>query len=361
LQINFYNVVSAIAVFQSGFLSLFFINNKRGARRSNIILSFILLVHALYIIYTYTLSFGAGEGAVKYYNILFLVSQTAFLLGPLLFLYILSILKPDFKLSPVHLLHSLPFFMAIIYILAKTQNLTILVDWGSQLRTAMSAGVIIHLFIYLMASFYLKRFKLQSIISVEDDSKMSWLRFLLLGYIFLWFIQLHIFVFIDIWKLYQLCPYSDSLYFTCVFIFCNCIAWIAMNKPEIFSFHKRYQTSELSEQDKQKYLDKLLAHIEADKIYLEPSITLTALAKKLHIPNRYLSQIINETFNLNFCDFINRYRVEYSKPYLSKLEDGKKNILEIAYMVGFNSKSSFNQAFKKHTGVTPSEFRSTGS
>ncbi len=361
MQINFYNIISAIAVFQSGFLALFFINNKRGARCSNVILSFILLVHALYIIYTYTLSFGAGEGAVKYYNILFLVSQTAFLLGPLLFLYIKSILKPDSRLQITDALHSLPFCAAIVYTLVKTENLNTLVDWGSPLRTSASAAVLVQLLIYLIASLYIMRFRLKSIFAVGTDAKMSWLRFFILGYVFLWIIQLHAFVFIDIWKLYQLCPYSDSLYFTCVFIFCNCIAWIAMNKPEIFSSHKRYQTSELSEQDKQKYLDKLLAHLEADKIYLEPSITLTALAKKLRIPNRYLSQIINETFNLNFCDFINRYRVEYSKPYLSKSDNGKKNILEIAYMVGFNSKSSFNQAFKKHTGVTPSEFRSAGS
>ena len=71
---------------------------------------------------------------------------------------------------------------------------------------------------------------------------------------------------------------------------------------------------------------------------------------------KHLSYIINDKFNLNFYDFINKYRIEESKQYLNK-SSNIKTVLEIAYKVGFNSKTTFNSAFKKYTDMTPSEFR----
>ena len=68
----------------------------------------------------------------------------------------------------------------------------------------------------------------------------------------------------------------------------------------------------------------------------------------------YLSHVINASFNQNFRDFINSYRIEESK---SRLVQDDMNILNIAYEVGFNSKSAFNTAFKKFTGMTPKEYR----
>ena len=69
-----------------------------------------------------------------------------------------------------------------------------------------------------------------------------------------------------------------------------------------------------------------------------------------------LSQIINEYFEQNFQDYINKQRIEESKKYLlDKVK--RKTVLEILYEVGFNTKSSFNIAFKKTTGLTPTEFK----
>ena len=72
---------------------------------------------------------------------------------------------------------------------------------------------------------------------------------------------------------------------------------------------------------------------------------------------RYLSQIINDSLQKNFFDFINFYRIEESKNYLSDSKYKKLNILEVLYEVGFNSKSTFNKVFKEHTGLTPTEYR----
>ena len=70
--------------------------------------------------------------------------------------------------------------------------------------------------------------------------------------------------------------------------------------------------------------------------------------------------MINSKFGQNFYDFVNHYRIEEAKSIMVSNTDDKKTILEILYEVGFNSKSAFNNAFKKNTGKTPSEFKRTG-
>jgi AraC-like DNA-binding protein len=70
-----------------------------------------------------------------------------------------------------------------------------------------------------------------------------------------------------------------------------------------------------------------------------------------------LSQVINEQFSSNFNDFINSYRVEDAKKMLMDPEGRNFTIASIAYDSGFNTLSAFNVAFKKFTGVTPSQFR----
>ena len=120
---------------------------------------------------------------------------------------------------------------------------------------------------------------------------------------------------------------------------------------------KKNEFSGLDENNKKRYQKKLLQLFENEKPYLDPSLQLADLAKRMSIPMRYMSQIINEQFNINFYDFINQYRIQESKQFLINGNTEKKTILEILYQSGFNSKSVFNTAFKKHTGKTPSEFK----
>ncbi|WP_425289983.1 helix-turn-helix domain-containing protein, partial [Shewanella algae] len=68
-----------------------------------------------------------------------------------------------------------------------------------------------------------------------------------------------------------------------------------------------------------------------------------------------LSKIINRAFQMNFNDFINRYRVEEVKKQLQNPKNASLTIMSLAYDAGFNSKATFNRAFKKHTGENPSK------
>jgi AraC-like DNA-binding protein len=97
--------------------------------------------------------------------------------------------------------------------------------------------------------------------------------------------------------------------------------------------------------------------MEKERPYTDGNLTLQKLAKALAMPANHLSQIINEQLNQNFFDFINYHRIEEAKRMLVDPARKHYSILAISEEVGFNSKSAFNAAFKKHTDMTPSEFR----
>jgi AraC-like DNA-binding protein len=97
--------------------------------------------------------------------------------------------------------------------------------------------------------------------------------------------------------------------------------------------------------------------MEDRALYKEPTLTVSDLAGALSVTPHNLSQVINTQFGKNFYDFVNTYRVEEAKRRLVNPKDTHLTILAIAEESGFNSKSSFNTFFRKHAGMTPSEYR----
>jgi AraC-like DNA-binding protein len=96
--------------------------------------------------------------------------------------------------------------------------------------------------------------------------------------------------------------------------------------------------------------------MESQKLYLEPKLTLGTLAEQLKVSVNHLSQVINQYEGVNFHDFVNRYRVDEFKSRIANPKYKGFSLLAIAFDSGFNSKSSFNQIFKKSTGLTPSQY-----
>lgn len=95
--------------------------------------------------------------------------------------------------------------------------------------------------------------------------------------------------------------------------------------------------------------------MDKEEIYLDENISLPMTAEKLNITSHQLSQFLNEEKGESFNAFINRNRIKRAQRMLSKNPDQK--ILGVAYDVGFHSKSSFNSAFTKFTGITPVEYK----
>jgi len=97
--------------------------------------------------------------------------------------------------------------------------------------------------------------------------------------------------------------------------------------------------------------------MQTEQLYLDPNITLSELAKKLKTNPSILSKVINTGFSQNFNDFINAQRVKEVKEKMQQKEYQHYTLMGIAFDSGFNSKSTFNRAFKKFAGMSPKEFQ----
>jgi YesN/AraC family two-component response regulator len=109
----------------------------------------------------------------------------------------------------------------------------------------------------------------------------------------------------------------------------------------------------------EKWKAKIETLIAEEQLYQNPELTLTDLAKKLETNAAVISKAINQGFGLNFNDFVNTYRIEAVKTRFEMGEHKKSTLLGIAFECGFNSKATFNRAFKKNTGFSPKEFIET--
>ncbi|AMR30289.1 hypothetical protein A0256_02055 [Mucilaginibacter sp. PAMC 26640] len=100
-------------------------------------------------------------------------------------------------------------------------------------------------------------------------------------------------------------------------------------------------------------LEKLMT---VDKLYLDNELSLPQLAVAVNLSVHDLSFLLNEKIGSNFFQFVNSYRVEEAKQLMQSGKHKNFNILGIAYSAGFSSKTTFNTAFKKETGLSPSQF-----
>ena len=128
---------------------------------------------------------------------------------------------------------------------------------------------------------------------------------------------------------------------------------------DIILENKNIELQSLNKKEYNSEIIKLKNYMIDKKPFLNPYVTIQEISKDLQIPTRELSILINHTLGQHFFDFVNTYRIENAKKILKDHAKSKETILEILYEVGFNSKSSFNTAFKKHTGFTPTEYRKT--
>ena len=131
-------------------------------------------------------------------------------------------------------------------------------------------------------------------------------------------------------------------------------------EPAGFKQPPKYKYSGLSERDIARHKEKLINYLEQEKPYIDPDLKLQNLADHLRIPPYQLSQIINTELQQNFYDLINSLRIAEAKHRLMDPAKQHITIIAIAYDVGFNSKSTFNTAFKKYTKMTPSQFKGLG-
>lgn len=119
----------------------------------------------------------------------------------------------------------------------------------------------------------------------------------------------------------------------------------------------KYIKSGLTEENAKNYARILVEYMDKTEIWKDPELSIAKLSSKTEISKHQLSEVLNEYMGKNFYIFVNEYRVKYAKKLLTQKEWANWSILAIAYECGFNSKTAFNNFFKKNTQHTPSEFR----
>jgi AraC-like DNA-binding protein len=119
----------------------------------------------------------------------------------------------------------------------------------------------------------------------------------------------------------------------------------------------KYRKSSLTETNKEKILGNIIFELETRQYFLDNLASLSELAKKIGESPHHVSQVMNEKLNKSFFELLASYRIDEAKKILSGDKKGKITVEEISEMVGYNSKTAFNNAFKKLSGKTPSEFR----
>ena len=366
-----------IIIFQCLFFSFYLLSQKNERRLSNIILVAFLLSKAITEIGGVLAHFEELRRFFYSYapHIFYIGFPFRYVYVPVLFLYVLSITKRDFHFKKVYLFHFTPFLLfSVLFILRfhinSADTLREILRTGSLLtffeRLGFDFSENTQFFIYAIASLIvLKKYRteIKNVYSTIEHINLAWLNLVIFGFIGWTSLR---FLDLVLWLTIGESHIGIFLYIMAevVFlIFVSLMFFKGLRQPAIFSGYDgnesrgKYEKTSLVDAVKEDYKNKLLLYMETQKPYLEPSLCLNDLAEKVAIAPHHISQVLNASLNQNFYDFINSYRVKESRRLLSEQVPDKKTILEILYQTGFNSKSVFNTAFKKHTGMTPTQFR----
>lgn len=355
-------IIDSIAILTAILLLIFAafaFSYRKGRMTSHKILSAFLFANSLYIIDFSLKAVEKSTGiSLQWFN--GIGSSFGFLFGPLLYLYSKSITRKDFSLRIMDSAHLIIFMAAFLIVLF---NVPIPYTYIYGVLFLQTTPYMIACFIVIIQ--YRKQIK--EYYSSIDKLNLTWMLYVVGAFFLMWMVDLLDFILSDLDQINRIAQsYLVFLSLTINFAFAILIFYKALQHPEIFSGFPRqeesrkYAQSRLTENEKKEYMKKLVQYFANEKPFLNPELTIKDVADGLGISSKYLSQVINESFQKNFYDFINSHRIEEAKKKLRN-DDPNKTILEVLYDSGFNSKSAFNTAFKKHTGHTPTQFRKQAS
>jgi len=369
------SIVTIISLFISLFLAFFLITAKTEHKISNTLFALFLVINAIDLSEPLFNMMVDGPSNLGMFR-----STFAFLQTPVFYLYVVSVCYSDFKLKRQHLLHLLPFFIINLILLPRFYS----VDIASKIsfiqnRQSRVEFQLIHILIHVQIASYIsavfmvlrksKKLYLENYAGKQINS-YNWLfQFtLVLTIIYLVALLKNILKFSDYPHLSD--AIKIGLQLSQLFIICWYL-FKALNNPglfrnidtklklveEIVSEEKNKEQAVKDEGAYKEELLKLKQFMTDEKPFLNPSLTIQDISKQIGIPVRDLSLLINHQLGQHFYDFVNTYRIESAMEILRDTNRSELTILEILYEVGFNSKSSFNTAFKKHANCTPTFYR----
>jgi len=365
-----------IATFNAFFFTVLLLQKKPRKKHDNILASWLIylgLFIGIYAFYSHNLFTQFHLLSVSFISLFYLH-------GILLYFYVFSLVSLRKKFQKNNLFHLIPFLLFNLYLFI----ISFFPDYTKEvsINQVHSNSSVPFLFIFFLIITILsgplyfilsiRLFKKLDInifnnFSSDEEINLIWLRKLVYVFSFIWTALILITVIHHVFNLFSPVFCTDGL-FLALSAFVILIGYYGFKQKVIFSDDsaqdlvtkddkEKYAGSKLTKAESLKYIDSLNHTMETTKPYLKPNLTLPELAAQLSLSTHYLSQIINENYNLNFFDYINKYRIEEVKKKMQDPDFSNYSLLGIALESGFNSKSSFNRIFKKFTGQTPSEFK----
>lgn len=276
-----------------------------------------------------------------------------FLFPALHFSYAYFLIFPEKHKTPKKFLLFIPFVFLVIWlgISIPDSPYTIYTNsfiYGLFLYSCVIYSLMLMFVVIRLINKYQKN--LRDNLSNIEKIDLNWLK--LITYTFIVMNLLVIFV-------YQFTNITISPIVEAILIFMA--GYFGLRQSEIFNSEQvppvKYKTSGLTSEKSNEIKTQLLSLLDDEKIYLKEGLTVSDLSSLLNVTNVYLSQVINERFNLSFYNLIAKYRSEEAARRLKADQYKHHTLSSIGFDVGFGSKSTFNSAFKKYIGVTPSEYR----
>jgi AraC-like DNA-binding protein len=365
-----------IAVFNAGlFVALLFQKKSRAAHDSilTVWLSYLAFFIAIYAWYSHELFVNFRLLSISLLSLLMLH-------GPFLYIYIQTLISGKNKLPWRYVVHLIPFLLFNLYVLTASfseYSVKLNIERISPkydppllfvfflILTALSGTIYLLMTVRLFRKLDINIFNNYSSSATID---LSWLRKLLLIFGIVWTTLMCITIIHHVFGVFSMAFCTDGLFLS-LSVFVILIGYFGLKQRLIFSpedlliadegpkLTARYAGSKLTDREAGLYAERLADHMKASKPHLNPDLSLALLAKEIGISSHYLSQVINERFNMSFFDFINKYRVEEFKERVADPKNRNFSILGIALDCGFNSKSAFNRIFKQTTGLTPTQYK----
>jgi len=286
---------------------------------------------------------------------------------PLFYFYTRYCLSADFKIRKKHFLHFAPFIFFMIFFLSIwTINGSRYIWTNLYLKnsfvfnSAYAVDIVVKIQ-YLLYNFLMircllkveKHRKVQPALESSIVVDIKWLRFIVYGYAIgsLGAIVTFIFAQLGSPALPTVNLVSICYYFLFFFaIFYNTITHKLDDEVEV-----KLKPIHLPSAEMQMLMERIEQEVSGKQMYLNPELTLEQIALTINDKERNISQAINTLQHRNVNDYINHLRIEHACQLL--LADKEKPVFEVMYESGFNTKGTFNLAFKKAVGKTPTQFR----
>ncbi|MEP2103420.1 MAG: helix-turn-helix domain-containing protein [Parasphingorhabdus sp.] len=366
LNLNAWNLIILIGALHGLMISLLLVLSGKNRKSGNIMLSLMLLFYTLPVLRVVL----HDMGFIRSLGYSFLSVELLYGLGPSLYLYTKTLTNAQFHPGKLDLLHFLPVVLEIIYysspfyqrhefyFFAESINIDHFIWMVEQ------AGAIISVFFYLFLTNRILMKYSKWIRENHSDihkSTLSWLQkpvFLYTLFFILWFSL----------RAIDVLQFSDSLdisnYYPFLLFLSLGTYWIGtqgyLHTQILTTGFDESRRKNAEQKTDRAQLSSLFEELERvmsqDKPYLDSDLSLTVLANHLQINQRLLSEVINSQAEVSFYEYITGYRIEAFKQCLLASGD-QLPLINLAYDCGFGSKATFNHAFKKNTGVTPSQYR----